>query len=45
MRTPAIGLTGDSLARSLRAELPRLQNDTDGDVQIQVYQTMKLIEA
>jgi serine/threonine-protein phosphatase 2A regulatory subunit A len=44
MREPTIGLSPEIIARTLRSELPRLQNDTDGDVQIQVYQCMKLIE-
>jgi serine/threonine-protein phosphatase 2A regulatory subunit A len=45
IRNPDIGLTPEVLARNLRQELPRLQQDTDQDVQVQVYQTMKLIEA
>merc|ERR1719359_805674 len=45
IRNPDIGLTPEVLARNLRQELPRLQQDTDQDVQIQVYQAMKFIEA
>merc|ERR1711964_808519 len=41
---PAIGIAPEKLARPLRQELPRLQQDTDSDVQLQVYRTMKLIE-
>merc|ERR1719321_2534645 len=44
MTDPNIGIAPETLARSLRNDVPRLQNDTDGDVQIQVYQCMKQIE-
>merc|ERR550537_587908 len=45
MENKEIGITPEMLARSLRPELPRLQQDTDMDVQIQVYTAMKLIES
>jgi serine/threonine-protein phosphatase 2A regulatory subunit A len=44
MTDPNIGLTAETLARGVRSDVSRLQNDTDSDVQIQVYQCMKLIE-
>jgi len=45
MKNTELGVTREGVARSLRQELPRLQQDTDQDVQIQVYQAMKFIEA
>jgi serine/threonine-protein phosphatase 2A regulatory subunit A len=44
MTDPNSGISPETLARSLRSDVARLQNDTDSDVQIQVYQCMKLIE-
>jgi serine/threonine-protein phosphatase 2A regulatory subunit A len=44
MTDPNIGITPETLARSLRTDVTRLQNDTDSDVQIQVYQCLQLIE-
>jgi serine/threonine-protein phosphatase 2A regulatory subunit A len=44
MTDPNSGLTPEMLARNLRSDVQRLQNDTDSDVQIQVYQCLKLIE-
>ena len=36
MKNTELGVTREGVARSLRQELPRLQQDTDQDVQIQV---------